>query len=483
MPTIHLLTFLTAGIGTIINGTLIFLVLRQKAKDRSSWFLAGWLAFVGFLIHIVGSLIIATADYSLALRLYQIGATSIGMFSLFYLFVKEYLKLKVSNWVVWLVCAYILAMAAAGVVVPNFFIKSVLWDPHVQFYLANFGSNAIPLVYTGMLFWFYGILKLLQTYRKSRSAIERNRLKYLVLGGFLPVLGMILISLPVLAIRRYPLDMWGATLGAVCLGYGVLRYQLLDIAVIIRKGLVYSILTAAVTGIYLFFAFVIQNIFRATAVPVSLPAAFSTALIVAVVFHPLQNLTQKVIDKVFFRRKYDPQEFIARLSEVCASTLDLSELTNALVASIIETLQVGKVGLFLVKRGTNRLQLAFSKGLPKDAEQIVFTTDRPLAQILSQSDEVKLLYDLKDKKIPLEDLDRQGMELFVPLRSRGRLRGVLTLGPKLSEELYSLKEFEILQTIADSTALALENAQLFTQIKEEKEHAEQLQSKLIEKWS
>ncbi len=474
MPTIHLFTFITAGIGTIINGVLIFLILRQRPKDKSSWFLVGWLAFLGFLTHIVGSLIIATSDYSLALRLYQIGATSIGMFSLFYLFVKEYLKLKAGRWVAWLVCAYIFAMAAAGAVVPDFFIESILWDPRVQFYLANFGSKATPLVYAGMLFWLYGILKLLQTYRKSRSAVERNRLKYLILGGFLPVLGMVLISLPVIAIRRYPLDMWGATLGAICLAYGVLRYQLLDITIIIRKGLVYSILTAAVTGIYLFFAFVIQNILGATAAPVSLPAAFSTALVVALVFQPLQNATQKFIDKVFFRRQYDPQEFVSKISGVCASTLDLQMLTEGLVNSILETLQIGKVGLFLVTRGTNRLQLVFSQGLKEDVRQIVFTTDRPLAQFLSQSDEALPIYELQSKKIPLEDLDRQGVELFVPLRSRGRLRGVLALGPKLSEELYSLEEFEILQTVADSAALALENAQLFTQIKEEKERVEEL---------
>jgi len=229
-----------------------------------------------------------------------------------------------------------------------------------------------------------------------------------------------------------------------------------------------------VTGIYLFFSLFLQLLFPRPTAPISIPAVVSTAVVVALVFQPLQNTTQRFIDKAFFRRKYDPQEFVSHLSEICASTLDLPMLTESLVNSMLETLQIGKSGLFLVKRGTNRLQLVFSKGLKREAEQIIFTTDRPLAQLLSQSDEVKLLYDLKDKKVPLEGLDQQGLEIFVPLRSREKLRGVLGLGPKLSGELYSLEELNLLQTIADPAALALENAQLFTQIKEEKERVEKL---------
>jgi len=231
-------------------------------------------------------------------------------------------------------------------------------------------------------------------------------------------------------------------------------------------------LTTAVTGIYLLFAFLLQHLIKPAAAPISLPTASLTALIVALVFQPLQNATQKLIDRIFFRRRYDPQEFVSHLSKICASTLDLPELTESLVPFITKTLQIGRAGLFLTKRGTNRLQLAFQTGLKADAAEIVFTTDRPLAQLLSQSDEVKLVYDLEDKKIPLEDLDKQGLEIFVPLNTRGRLQGVLALGQKLSEEIYSLEELNLLQTVADSAALALENAQLFTQIKEEKEQVE-----------
>jgi len=474
IPTIHIFTFITAAVGTVIHGILIFLILRKKPRDRGSWFLAGWLAFTGFLIHILGSLIIATSDYSLAFRLYRIGAMLLGMFSLFYFFVKEYLKFKASNWLNWLAYLYMFAIVATNIAVPNLFVKGVLWDSNVQFYLGNFELKLLPLVYTGMVFWLYGILKLVQAYRQSHSAVERNRLKYLILGGFLPVLGIILVSLPILTIRRYPLDMWGCTLGAICLAYGVLRYQLLDITIVIRKGLLYSILTTMVTGVHLFFAFVIQHLVGAATNPVSLQAAFSTALVVAVIFQPLRNATQRFVDKVFFRRKYNLSEFVSRVSKISTSTLDLRELTESLVSSILEILQVKKAGLFLVKRGTNRLHLSFSKGLKKEAEQIVFTTDRPLAQLLSQSDEIKLLYDLEGKKIPLEDLDKQDLKLLIPLRSRRKLRGVLALGPKLSEELYSLEELNLLQTVADPAALALENAQLFTQIKEEKERVEEL---------
>lgn len=463
MTFVNTFTIIATGFSIAIYAVLIFLILRKKPKSWLNRSLALYLlSLLG--LQLVGTTIILRPSYSLSLLLYRLGIFLLPAPFLFYIFVQKLLKKKISKQ---LVRGAVLLYAPSVVLnffLPGMLIKDVVWSETAQFYLLvpnPFGvAAALPFFLLPFLITAFNLLR---AYHRSKSAIERNRLKYLFLGIVLIPIGFVAVLLPPL--RSYPLDMVAMSTSVVLFAYTVLRYQLLDIIVVIKKGLVYSILTAAVTGVYLFFSLLLQSTSH---------QLVSTALVVAVVFQPLQNATQNFLDKIFFRRAYDPQKFISKFSEVCATTLDLPMLTESLVSSILETLQIGRAGLFLVKRGTNRLQLAFQKGLKKEVGQIVFTTDRPLAQLLSQSDEVKLLYDLKEKKIPLEDLDKQRLDLLVPLRSRGKLRGVLALGPKLSEELYSLEELNLLQTVADPAALALENAQLFTQVKEEKERVERL---------
>lgn len=472
MSFINILTIIAAGLSIVVHGILIFLILRKEPKSWLNRSLALYL-FLLFGLQLAGSVVILRPNPNLSLLLYRLGIFLLPVPFLFYIFVQKLLKKRVPKRLVQGAAFIYIFFVVLNFLLPEFLIKGVVWSGTAQFYLLV--PNAVGVISALPFFllpFFIAAFNLLKAYRHSKSAIERNRYKYLFLGILLIPIGFIAILLPPL--RPYPVDMVVMGISVTLFAYTVLRYQLLDITVIIRKGLLYSILTAAVTGFYLFFSLALQLFLGRPEVPISTPAVVSTALVVALIFQPLQNATQKFIDRVFFRRKYDPQEFVSHLSEVCTSTLDLPMLTEGLVNSILETLQIGKAGLFLVKRGTNRLQLVFSKGLEEDAKQIVFTTDRPLAQLLSYSDEVKLLYDLEGKKIPLEELDKQGLEIFVPLRSREKLRGVLALGPKLSEELYSLEELNLLQTVADPAALALENAQLFTQIKEEKERVEQL---------
>lgn len=473
MPTIHLFTFISASIGTIINGVLIFLVLRQKPKEKSSWFLAGWLVFLTFLFQIVGSFIIATLNPSLALKLYQRGTMFMGvMFASFFFFVNEHFEFELRRWINWAVGGYVVVTAVTALAFPQLFIKSVSWDPQVQFFLAHFEPQGILLSCPAVFLWFYGVLKLLRTYHRSRSAIERNRLKYLVLGGFLPLLGMLLISLPVLAIRRYPFDMWGVTFGAISLTYGVLRYQLFDINVIVRKGLLYSILTTLVTGVYLFFAFLLQHILGLTQAPISLPAAFMTALVVAFVFQPLRNFTQTFIDKVFFRKPYDPQLLFAQFSENMSRSIEFPKIGQTVIHLLCDTLQIGKALFYIIPFNKKDFEVLSARGY-RYPQKLIFSRVHPAIRFLQTYDEVLNLFETKDERIKklMKELE---VELFVPLKSKEKLLGILALGPKLSEQVYSLEELQLLQALGDQAAIALENAGLYEEVVAGKKKVEEL---------
>ena len=337
------------------------------------------------------------------------------------------------------------------------------WDTRLGYYALEFNLKGAIISYSLIIFWFLGSWKLFQASRKTRSAMERNRLKYLAISPLILLFGLILISIP--ATHIFPFDMIGAILSASLLTYAVFRYNLLDLNIVVRKGLLYSVLTITVTGIYLFLSLLLHFIFQKYETPISL---ISTALIIALIFQPLQANTQRFIDKVFFRRKYDPQKLVANLSEVFSKSLDLNFLASELVNQICDTMQIEKALLLFSDKKTGNLRILKVRGIGDKSLDFTIASNSPFAQFIAKSQGPQVNEILKEKNIPFEPLDTLGLELFVPLESRGQLIGIFALGPKLSKEYYSLEEFKLFEIIANSTTLALENASLFTEVQESK---------------
>ena len=471
MTLINIFTIATTALSIVTYAILIFLVLRKNPKSWLNRSLALHLFCVN-IFQIVGGIIMLVPDPKLSLFLYRFATLAAVAPLTFYAFVQKLLKKEIPKRLIWGAILFCILWAVLSVLNPGILIKDVVWSETAQFYLLvlNFPLGAI-LSILFLLPLFAAFLDLVNGYRSSKSTIERNRLKYLFLSILLIPLGFMAILIP--PIRHYPTDMVTMTLSGVLLAYTILRYQLLDITIVIKKGLLYSILTTVVTGIYLLFSLLLQFLFQRPGVPLSFPAIISTAFVVALIFQPLQTGTQHLINRIFFRRKYDFQKLVADLSLTLSETLDLNLLSTNFVNLLCQTIQIDRAVLFLVNEETNSLEVQKIRNLPQETRSITISLNSPLARLLSQSDEVKSRYALKEKKVSLEGLEGLDLEIFVPLRSRERLRGILALGPKLSGELYALEEFNLLEIIAHNASLALDNASLFAQLAKEKEKVEE----------
>lgn len=169
---------------------------------------------------------------------------------------------------------------------------------------------------------------------------------------------------------------------------------------------------------------------------------------------------------------------MADLSQIFSEILDLNLLTKVFVKILCATIQIKKAVLFLMNEEINKLEIQEIKNISPKIKQLTIMPDSSLIKLLSESDTVQSRYTLQQNNISLQGLEKFSLELFIPLRSQDKLRGILALGPKLSQELYSLEEFNLLKTIGHSAALALNNAFLFTQLKKEKDKAEQAKAAL-----
>jgi hypothetical protein len=136
----------------------------------------------------------------------------------------------------------------------------------------------------------------------------------------------------------------------VLLGFSVLRYRLWDIDILIRGTLLYGVLTAALVGAYFSSVVLLQELIRAvTHQPRSqLVTAFAT-LAIAALFGPLRRKVQRLIDRSFYRRRYDSVRIIEGFGARLREEVDLDTLSLELVSVVRQALQPASVSLWLRK--------------------------------------------------------------------------------------------------------------------------------------
>ena len=235
-----------------------------------------------------------------------------------------------------------------------------------------------------------------------------------------------------------------ATLYPLSIGYAVLRYQLFDIRVVVRKGLVYSLLTVTLTAVFLLFSLVIGHLFQLLTGRPSFLTALVPALFIAVLFQPARTRIQAFVDRAFFRREYEVRQALTTFSRDLSTLRERGEVVRLVLDTVAETL--GAQGA--------RLWLLGETSKVSGASEVW-----NLAAWLTRERRLLLLFP-DDVSPQAEELRRIGAMLAVPLLAGERLVGVLTLGEKHSGDLYTQEDLELLTTLAHSAALALENARL-----------------------
>ena len=328
-------------------------------------------------------------------------------------------------------------------------------------------------------------------YRRADAPLERQQLKWLTRGTIIAVAPFTLLwAIPYLANAAVP-DVI-TKLASICLlflpltfSWAIVRYRMMDVDLIFKRGVTYTLATATLVGVY--FALVAVS---AELVHTHLPSAgvwglIAAIIIVALLFDPLKRTIQGQVDKIFDRQSYDYRTTLIDFGRGLSSFTNLDALLHAIVDRLPRTLLVDRVAVFLAE-APGQYRLAADHGLAglptHDLDLGFLDFDGPHSGthlFLENPQRAMHLSDAQQRTVSMLD-----MNYFLPCRIgvpgardwqvQDRTIAVIGLGRRAGGEFLSSEDMELLESLAGYIGIALQNARLYASLEEKISEYERL---------
>jgi len=315
-----------------------------------------------------------------------------------------------------------------------------------------------------------GMAALIKNFRRTRDVDERIRNQYIVAGIVAMFIGGTSDYLPVLGIGIYPLGIIGNIGFCILATIAMLKYGLMEIRVVLRKGASYSLISMFIFGVFGSFILLLTTTFQNKINPLSQALAITGVFLIAAIFQPLLSRLQNVVDKWFFRQRYDYLQALKRFAMDKEGDLDLDQLSATLVTTVANSMQSQGVYLLLPSAHTRDFTtVAFSGN--NTQSNISFSSSAPLAITMKYQDSIVDSNDMdvipalsnlaeNDRKLILDNC----IELLMPLRNEGQFVGMLLLSRKITGEPFANEDKQLLQSLSDNIAVRIDNASRYNSI-------------------
>jgi len=340
-----------------------------------------------------------------------------------------------------------------------------------------------------------GLFALYRTYRKLEFLEEKRKIRWIFWGiavGSFPFL--FLVTIPNILVGRTlipeVIKSLFILLIPISFAFSIMKYQTMDIDVVINRSLVYSLLTGFIVGIYLFVVGLLGEIaHKLTGYQGSLFPILAT-LAAAVAFTPAKNRIRVLVDKTFYRVRYDYRKAIHEFTHKVSVAFTLDELLDLLFSRIDLLLAVKRVMIFIKEDDLEGFRIAKSIGFSREEREKIETEKMNLSPDIFKSREImgaKGATVLENLPILSENkmLKKFDIRLCYPLIEKEEEFGWLLLGSKKSELRYSADDVELISLMVQEVSRSLQNMKMRGRIlteqleKEKWEELNQLKTKFI----
>jgi two-component system NtrC family sensor kinase len=342
------------------------------------------------------------------------------------------------------------------------------WDMDRQ----EMACGAVLFVVAAAVLW--------HSYRLASTTILRQQLKWVTRGTVLAIVPYTLIYVIPYLMGSLPgtwmkLSVLFLGLLPLTFGYAIFRYRLMDVDLISKRVVVYTLAVTAVVGMY--FAMVAGV---ATLVQMRQPGTGRLGLILAVVvtallFDPVRKWIQDRVDQFFYRTVYDYRRTLIEFGRELGSETDLNALLASVVDRLGRTLAVDRIAIFLrADEETEQFVLSKSVGLnpiakldlsflaaarPEPASHLFFENTHQMPRETAGSQEA---------------IARLDLNYYIPCRAQQKTVAVLGLGKTTKGDFLSSEDVELLETLGGYLGIAIQNGRLYASLQQKVAEYERL---------
>jgi hypothetical protein len=338
------------------------------------------------------------------------------------------------------------------------------------------------------LLYLLGAVALGIDFAREDDPVVRRQLKYLrngALVGLAPFTCLYVLPYIFGAVPNHLMSLSVLSMGLIPLtwAYAITRYRLMDVDIIFQQGYVYTLATLAVIGAFYALIFLIFNTSTIT------PPAFVVLISFATfVFQPIRRWLQELLDRwVFYRDRYDARLTLIEFARELSSETDQDVLLSKVSDRLLRTLSIQQIAFFLHDEATGQFRLHSSS---QKARRTALLTDSPLdLQFLEDArtspeekpylffERTRHLRDIVSQSWPpsvRETIAELDLTYYVACKSRGRVIAYFGVSRTTEGDFLSSDDIELLVTLSNYVAIAIENSRLYTSLQDKADEYERL---------
>jgi two-component system, NtrC family, sensor kinase len=319
------------------------------------------------------------------------------------------------------------------------------------------------------------------SYLRASTPILRQQLKWVTRGTIVAIAPFTLLYIVPYLFGVVPtvwMQVSVLSLGLLPLtfGYAIFRYRLMDVDLIFKRGMVYTLAAAAVVMAYFALVAGVAELVHAR-IPSTGPYGLILAMVVtALLFDPVRKWIQDGIDQFFYRTRYDYRKTLIEFGRELSAETDLDEMLSSVVDRLSRTLMVDRLAIFLqTGEASDHFVIAKSFGMSQ-------TSGLDLSFLSSQRPEMEaghLFFD-NTHQVPRENpaaqtsIAKLDLNYYIPCRVQRKPIAVLGLGKTMEGDFLTSEDVELLETLAGYIGIAIQNARLYASLEQKVAEYERL---------
>lgn len=334
----------------------------------------------------------------------------------------------------------------------------------------------------------YGFYQLFRKYKKLLGH-KQHQIKYIFFAAGVAFTASFIYFIPtIFGINIPPIDNLFLVAYMGIIAYAIVRHELMDISIIIKRATIYSSVTAVIAFSYISLVLFFDAVFRGFSGHERMVPSVLAAIIIAFTFAPLKQVMQRRVDKLF-KKAYNPAEILKELGEILSSVFRMDELLEKILSYLPGTMGISESCIILKDKRTGNYTVKLARGAGMNSEPVRMKRNGHLVRRLGRKKKVIIREVFEQRASSKNNMEGllEGLggemrslkaEVAVPILAAGELLGVLCLGNKESGDVFTREDTDLFMTLSPEIAIAIENARLYTRVVEDRVHQENILSSM-----